>query len=53
VLTNAPRDQVATETTVTGPLSDPRASTWEVLVNLVKNAFFKAIVPGFKKSLQS
>lgn len=53
MLKNVPRDQVATETTVTGPLSDPRASTWEVLVNLVKNAFFKAIVPGFKKSLQS
>ncbi len=50
---NVPRDQVATETTLSGPLTDPRASTWEVLVNLVKNAFFKAIVPGFKKSLQS
>ena len=47
-----PRAQVATEATVTGPLSDPRTSTWEVFVNLVKNAFFKAIVPGFKKTIQ-
>ncbi len=49
---NTPRDQVATETTITGPLTDPRADTWEVLVNLMKNGFFKAIIPGFKKTLQ-
>ena len=52
LFTNVSRRQVATETTVTGPLGDPRASTWEIFVNLVKNAFFKAIVPGFKKSSQ-
>ena len=52
VFKNLPREQVATEATVTGPLSDPRTSTWEVFVNLVKNAFFKAIVPGFKKTIQ-
>ena len=50
---NTPRDEVATETTLSGPVTDPRASTWEVLVNLVKNAFFKAIIPGFKKTLHS
>ncbi len=50
---NTPRDQVATETTITGPLTDPRADTWEVLVNLMKNGFFKAIIPGFKKTLQA
>ncbi len=49
---NVPREQVATEATITGPLSDPRASTWEILVNLVKNAFFRAFVPGFKTTLQ-
>jgi len=50
---NEPRTQVATETKVTGPLSDPRASTWEILVNLLKNAFLKAIVPGFKQTIHS
>ena len=50
---NEPRDQVATETEVKGPLEDPRASTWDILINLVKNAFLKAIVPGFKQSLHS
>ena len=48
---NEPRDQVATEAEVIGPLNDPRASTWDVLLNLVKNAFLKAIVPGFKQSI--
>ena len=50
---NEPRDEVATETEVKGPLEDPRASTWDILLNLVKNAFLKAIVPGFKESLHS
>lgn len=48
---NEPRDQVATETEVIGPLNDPRASTWDILLNLVKNAFLQAIVPGFKQSI--
>lgn len=50
---NEPQDEVATETEVKGPLEDPRASTWDILINLVKNAFLKAIVPGFKHSLHS
>lgn len=50
---NEPRDEVATETEVKGPLSDPRASTWDILINLVKNAFLQAIVPGFKQSIHS
>ena len=33
-----------------GPLENPKADTWEVLVNLVRNAFFQAIVPGFEGS---
>ncbi|WHZ16247.1 MAG: hypothetical protein OJF52_003096 [Nitrospira sp.] len=50
---NEPRSEVATETVVSGPLSDPRADTWEILINLVKNAFIKAIVPGFKRAVHS
>ncbi len=49
---NEPREEVATETEVKGPLEDPRASTWDILLNLVKNAFLEAIVPGFKASLR-
>ncbi|GKS57965.1 hypothetical protein YTPLAS18_14920 [Nitrospira sp.] len=49
ILENDVRDEVATTTDVSGPLADPRTSTWQVLVNLIKNAFFQAILPGFQQ----
>ncbi len=49
VLKNRPRDQVATVAPVSGPLENPEASTWEALIGLIRNAFFKAIVPGFER----
>ena len=42
--------QVATETSVTGPVENPKQDTWQILGTLVQNAFFKAILPGFEKS---
>jgi Domain of Unknown Function (DUF748) len=51
LLENIPRREVATETDIAGPLEQPRASTWEVLVGLIQNAFFKAILPGFERQL--
>lgn len=48
-LKNSEREQVATTTQVAGPLADPRMSTWEVIINLVRNAFFEAILPGFQR----
>jgi hypothetical protein len=45
-----PTGQVATETDVSGPVENPRTSTWQILEKLVQNAFFKAILPGFKES---
>ena len=45
LLENTPRDEVATRTDVSGPLENPRTSTWQTVVNLVTNAFFKAILP--------
>jgi hypothetical protein len=33
---------------ISGPRGNPQASTWQVLVNLIQKAFFKAILPGFK-----
>jgi hypothetical protein len=32
-------------------LDNPKASTWEALVGLLRNAFFKAILPGFEREL--
>jgi len=48
LLENRRRDQVATETDLSGPVENPRSSTLEIIVNLLKNAFVKAIVPGLK-----
>src|SRR5262249_24998328 len=44
-LKNPPRDQIATETSLSGPLDNPKTSTLQVLGKLVQNAFFKAILP--------
>ncbi len=53
VMENEDRKQVATATDISGPLSDPRTSTWQILVNFVRNAFIKAIVPGLQKEALS
>ncbi|HEU4371735.1 MAG TPA: DUF748 domain-containing protein [Methylomirabilota bacterium] len=49
VLRNRPRDEVATVVPIAGRLDDPETSTWEALIGLVQNAFFKAILPGFER----
>jgi uncharacterized protein DUF748 len=53
VFKNRKRDEVATIARLEGPLENPRASTWEVLVNLVRNAFIRAILPGFEREARS
>jgi hypothetical protein len=50
VLKNRRRDEVATVTPVSGPLENPKASTWQTLTGLVRNAFVKAILPGFERA---
>jgi hypothetical protein len=52
LLENPPRDQVATKAEIAGQVQNPRASTWEVVVRLVQNAFFKAILPGFEREVR-
>jgi len=49
VLRNEPRQDVATETSLSGPLQDRHASILEVASGLVRNAFFKAILPGLER----
>ena len=53
ILENKPRDQVATKAEITGPLQNPKTSTWQIVVQLVKNAFFKAILPTFEKEAKT
>jgi hypothetical protein len=48
LLENFPRDEVAATAEIAGPLENPQASTWQVVVTLIQNAFFKAILPGFE-----
>ena len=49
ILRNPPRSDVATTVSVSGKLSNPQTSTWDTIVGLIQNAFFKAILPGFEQ----
>ena len=49
ILENVPREEVATEVDLSGPLEDPDASTWQIVANLLRNAFVEAILPGFDR----
>jgi Domain of Unknown Function (DUF748) len=51
LLKNRKHDQVATATTIEGPVGDAKSSMWEVLGGLLKNAFIKAILPGFDRDV--
>jgi len=49
LLKNTPRGEVATKADVSGPVKNPQASTWELVVTLIENAFFDAVLPGFER----
>lgn len=51
ILENRPREEVATKGQVSGRLDNPKVSTIEVIVKLIENAFFKAILPGFDREV--
>ena len=51
LLKNRPRQQVATETDISGPVGDPDTSILQIIVNLIRNAFFQAILPGFEEEV--
>jgi Domain of Unknown Function (DUF748) len=46
VLENRPHEQVATRVEISGRIDNPQVSVVDVIVRLVQNAFFKAILPG-------
>jgi hypothetical protein len=48
VLTNRPRDEVATITDLSGPIESPSPSTLDIVLGLLRNAFVKAILPGLE-----
>ena len=51
LLENRPREEVATTTRISGRLSNPDTSNLEVLVGLIQNAFFQAILPGLEQNV--
>ena len=51
LLTNRPRQEVATKVPVSGDIESPQTSTWETIVRLIQNAFFQAILPGFDREI--
>jgi Domain of Unknown Function (DUF748) len=53
LLENVPRSEVATKADVSGPTSRPRTETVQIVVGLIQNAFFKAILPGFEREFAS
>ena len=34
-------------------LENPNANTWQIIVNLIQNAFFKIILPEFEEKVRS
>jgi hypothetical protein len=51
VLENRKSDEVATEATISGKADSPNTSVWQILTNLVRNAFVKTLLPGFEKQV--
>jgi hypothetical protein len=43
---------VATQTSISGDIESPQTSTWEPVLRLIQNAFFKAILPDSKKKFR-
>jgi hypothetical protein len=48
-LKNTPRKEVATKADISGEIKDPQTDTLQVVVRLIENAFFEAILPGFER----
>jgi hypothetical protein len=51
LLENRPHQEVATKADITGPVGKPETSTVQIVLQLIKNAFFKAILPSFEKEV--
>lgn len=51
LLENPETKQVATEATISGPVGGKKTNTWQVIVNLIRNAFIQAILPGFEREV--
>jgi hypothetical protein len=46
-----PRQEVATRTDISGPVTGPETDTFETVINLIRNAFIQSILPGFEEEV--
>jgi uncharacterized protein DUF748 len=53
VLENRQREEVATVADLSGPVTGPHTSIWQIVENLFSNAFVKAILPGFDREIEA
>jgi len=51
ILKNRGTQRVATDVDISGELNNPNVSTWQAFVQVVKNVFIKAILPGFDRQV--
>jgi hypothetical protein len=51
LLENMPRSEVATKVDIAGSVENPETNTFQIIGQLIKNAFFKAILPGFEQEM--
>jgi hypothetical protein len=47
-----PRSSVATKVNISGKAANPKTSTLQTIIGLIKNAFFHMILPGFDRSIR-
>lgn len=52
LLENRPREEIATKTPISGTIANPKTNTWQIIINLIRNAFIKSILPGFEKEVR-
>jgi uncharacterized protein DUF748 len=52
MLENRNQHDVATVVDLSGPVAGPHASTLQVLANALRNAYIRAILPGFDRSIR-
>jgi Domain of Unknown Function (DUF748) len=52
LLKNEATEQVATKADISGQIENPEANTWQIIANLVQNAFVQIILPGFESEVQ-
>ena len=51
LIENRPREELATKADISGTIGSPKTSNWQIVINLIQNAFIKSILPGFEKGV--